>query len=257
MLRYNGRCFLTDLEGSFVTDREIENSHMPSADGGKAPVELVVFDFDGTSINGNSPVILVRRLVRQRRLKVSVIARIVLWGAAYKLRLPQSESWVRGLVFRAYAGMPKREVDERLRKFYDEAIAGRFRDQADATMRSHRAQGRVVLVVSATFEPIVERAQEHHPFDFQISTRMEVDEEGNYTCRVAGEPVEGEEKPRAIERFANERFGEGNWTIAYAYGDHHSDRPMLGMAKTAVAVNPDRPLKRTARREGWQIVDWE
>ena len=240
-----------------MTDREIENSHMPSADGGKAPVELVVFDFDGTSINGNSPVILVRRLVRQRRLKVSVIARILLWAACYKLRLPQSESWVRGLVFRAFAGKPKGEVDAYLRDFYDNAIACRFRDEADAAMRQHQAEGRVVLVVSATFEPIVARAHERHPFDFQVSTGMEVDEEGNYTCRVLGEPVEGDEKPRAIARFANERYGKGNWVVSYAYGDHHSDRPMLSLAKCAVAVCPDRPLRRTARREGWQIADWE
>lgn len=224
---------------------------------GGRPVELAVFDFDGTSISGNSPVILVRRLVRQRMLKVSVVARIALWGAAYKLRLPQSESWVRGLVFRAYAGKPKKEVDARLRDFYDDAIARRFRPRADEAMRRHRAEGRVVLVVSATFEPIVERAREHHPFDFQVSTRMGVDADGNYTCRVEGEPVEGDEKPRAIARFADARFGAGNWTIAYAYGDHHSDRPMLSLAQHAVAVNPDRPLARTARREGWEIVDWE
>lgn len=224
---------------------------------GKTPVELVVFDFDGTSITGNSPVLLVRHLVRRRMLKVSVIARILLWAACYKLRLPQSESWVRGLVFRAFAGKPKGEVDAYLRDFYDNAIACRFRDEADAAMRQHQAEGRVVFVVSATFEPIVARAHERHPFDFQVSTGMEVDEEGNYTCRVLGEPVEGDEKPRAIARFANERYGKGNWVVSYAYGDHHSDRPMLSLAKCAVAVCPDRPLRRTARREGWQIADWE
>lgn len=247
-----------------MTERDNENAQesdepAPGLDARCAarPVELAVFDFDGTSISGNSPVMLVRRLVKRRALKVSVIARIALWGAAYKLRLPQSESWVRGLVFRAYAGMPKTAVDERLRAFYDEAIACRFREKADAAMRAHREAGRVVVVVSATFEPIVERAQERHPFDFQVSTRMEVDDRGNYTCRVEGEPVEGEEKPRAIARLADERFGKGNWTIAYAYGDHHSDRPMLSLAQHAVAVNPDRPLARTARREGWEIVDWE
>lgn len=247
-----------------MTERDNENAQegdkpSPGPDERSAvrQVELAVFDFDGTSISGNSPVMLVRRLVHRRMLKVSVVARILLWAAAYKLRLPQSESWVRGLVFRAYAGMPKEAVDERLRAFYDETIACRFREQADAAMRMHREAGRVVVVVSATFEPIVERARERHPFDMQVSTRMGVDAQGNYTCRVEGEPVEGEEKPRAIARLADERFGKGNWTIAYAYGDHHSDRPMLSLAKHAVAVNPDRPLARTARQEGWEIVDWE
>lgn len=224
---------------------------------GRLPVELVVYDFDGTSINGNSPVLLVRRLARERRLKLSVIARILLWAAAYKLRLPQSEAWVRGLVFRAFRGRPKEEVDRFLMDFSDEAISPRFREGAEASMRAHREAGRIVVVVSASFEPILVQAQKSHPFDHQISTRMECDAEGAYTCRVAGVPVEGEEKPRAIARFADERWGKGNWTVAYAYGDHHSDRPMLRMAAHPVAVSPDSSLRRTARKNGWEIVDWK
>lgn len=219
-------------------------------------VELVVFDFDGTSIRGNSPVMLVRNLVMNRMLKASVVARILLWATAYKLRLPQSESWVRGLVFRAFKGRSKEEVDRYLRNFYDSTVAPCFRERADEIMRLHREQGRIVLVVSASFSPIVERAQECHPIDHQISTHMMVNRDGCYTCQVAGEPIEGHAKPRAIERFANKMYGEGNWKVAYAYGDHHSDRPMLSMAEHPCAVNPDRPLLRTARRLGWDVTSW-
>lgn len=53
-----------------------------------------------------------------------------------------------------------------------------------------------------------------------------------------------------------ERYGEGNWELAHAYGDHHSDRTILRAARTPHAVDPDRPLLRTARREGWDVLDW-
>ena len=64
-------------------------------------MRLAAFDFDGTALDGNSPVILVKFLARRRMLNPSVVLRIGLWAAAYKLRLPQNEAWVRGLVFRA------------------------------------------------------------------------------------------------------------------------------------------------------------
>lgn len=236
-------------------DENVSTDGNPSAREGV--VELAVYDFDGTSIDGNSPVLLVRRLARKRMLKLSVIARILLWAAAYKLRLPQSEAWVRGLVFRAFRGRPKDEVDRFLSEFYDEVIASRFRSAAEESMRAHQEAGRVVVVVSASFEPILIQAQKGHPFDFQVSTRMECDESGAYTCRVEGTPVEGEEKPRAIARFADARYGRGNWKVTHAYGDHHSDRPMLRMAEHPVAVSPDSSLSRTARRNGWEIVDWK
>ena len=88
---------------------------------------------------------------------------------------------------------------------------------------------------------------ERHPFDNQISTRMSVATDGTYTRAVEGLPVEGEEKLAAVRRFGDSRFGPGNWELAYAYGDHHSDRAVLSAAEHPRAVSPDRPLARTAR----------
>lgn len=220
------------------------------------PVQLAVFDFDGTSITGNSPVLLVRHLYEHKMLALPVLCKILLWAVAYKCRLPQRESWVRGLVFTAFCGKPQEDVDQFLYDFYDEKIESRFRHDAEAAMRTHTAAGHVVIVVSATFEPIVMRAMELHPFGLQVSTRMHVDDKGAYTCEVEGQPVEGAEKLFAIQRFADGAYGEGNWELACAYGDHHSDRPLLLAACHAFAVTPDNPLKRTAKGKGWEILAW-
>ena len=222
-----------------------------------APVQLAVFDFDGTSIAGNSPMLLFLDLAKHNLLANSVMLRILLWAAAYKFRLPQNESWVRSLVFSAFEGHPVEEVDQYLADFYDRDIAPLFRPEADAAMREHAAAGHVVVVISATFEPIILRAREHHPFENQVSTRMRVAPDGTYTREVEGLPVEGEQKLVALTDFADARFGAGNWELAYAYGDHHSDRALLSAATHAFAVDPDKPLARTARKRGWKILDWE
>ena len=122
---------------------------------GDAPARLAVFDFDGTSIEGNSPVLLVQHLMERGMLRKRVIFRILLWAAAYKLRLPQNESKVRSLVFTAFEGRSADEVDRFLADFYDERIALLFRPEADAAMRAHAAAGDTVVVISATFEPII------------------------------------------------------------------------------------------------------
>ena len=223
---------------------------------GTGPARLAVFDFDGTSIEGNSPVLLVQHLMERGMLRKRVIFRILLWAAAYKLRLPQNESKVRSLVFTAFEGRSAEEVDRFLADFYDERIALLFRPEADAAMRAHAAAGDTVVVISATFEPIILRAMEHHPFAFQISTRMRTAPDGTYTREVEGLPVEGEEKIAAVQRFGDNRFGPGNWVLDSAYGDHHSDRAVLGAARHAFAVDPDRPLARTARAKGWTVLGW-
>lgn len=220
------------------------------------PARLAVFDFDGTCISGNSPVLLVRHLAVKRELRPSVVLRILLWAAAYKLHLPQSESWVRGLVFSAFEGEPATEVDEFLRRFYDERIDQLFRPAAEEALRRHAEQGDVVLVVSATFEPIIQQAMLRRPFSQGIATRMRVAADGTYTRCVEGVPVEGDEKLAAVRRFADERFGRGCWELTYAYGDHYSDRTVLAAAKHPFAVTPGSTLARYAREHGWPVLEW-
>ena len=220
-------------------------------------VRVAVFDFDGTSIEGSSPSWLVNRLIFERKISPITTLKIGMWGIAYKWHLPQSESWVRGQVFRAFEGKSKESVDAYLTNFYDTIIARRFRPEADKAMQERADEGCEVLVVSATFEPIVLRAMESHPFTHEISTRMKVAADGTYTREVDGRCIEGDEKLIALKHFCDGRFGEGGWTLEYAYGDHHSDAPLLAAAKHPFAVTPNTGLTKIAKRNAWPILDWE
>jgi len=97
---------------------------------------------------------------------------------------------------------------------------------------------------------------ERRPIQYAIATRMRVDFQGNYTDEVEGEPIEGPEKVVVLRRLCDELFGADGWELAWAYGDHHSDRAMLAAAKSAYAVTPDRPLTRTANAQGYDILEW-
>jgi HAD superfamily hydrolase (TIGR01490 family) len=198
----------------------------------------------------------VKRLIIERKISPLTSMKIGCWGVAYKWHLPQSESWVRGQVFRAFEGKPKEQVDAYLVSFYDNYIAKRFRPKADEAMKACADKGCQVVVVSASFEPIVQRAMETHPFEHQISTRMKVDSTGAYTRKVDGRPIEGEEKLVALKHFCDGRFGEGNWVLDYAFGDHHSDAPLLSGAKHPFAVTPNTGLSRIAKKRGWPVLDW-
>lgn len=222
---------------------------------GTVPVKIAVFDFDGTCIAGKSPLLLTLYLLRHRNLNLLQGVGIGLWGLAYKLHIPFiNQSWVRGMLFKAFKGMKKADADRFMHDFYDNRIAGLFRPELEQAIRDRKQEGCVVMVVSASFEPIIDRMMQFHPFDYQISTRMGVDANGCYTDKVEGLPIEGAEKVAAIRRFANHRFGQGNWCIEYAYSDHYSDKPMLYAARHAIAVAPDKVLKRTAKEEGWSII---
>jgi fatty acyl-CoA reductase len=43
---------------------------------------------------------------------------------------------------------------------------------------------------------------------------------------------------------------------SFGYADSHSDLPLLAAVGNPVAVRPDVPLYRHARKSRWTIVDW-
>ena len=219
-------------------------------------IQVAAFDFDGTCIKGNSPVLLVRYLGMRHKMNYGKIALVILWAGFYKARLPQNEDWACGLVFSAFQHKPVKMVDRFIDEFYRRVIPKRFRPLADEALREHAEAGHAVIWVSASFEPIIKAATQDHYVHHVVATRMKVDENGCYTDEVDGTCVEGLEKIKRLNEFCDQQFGAGNWELGWAYGDHYTDRPMLSAARHAFAVTPDGPLERTAKKKGWTVLDW-
>ena len=220
------------------------------------PVKLAVFDFDGTCLDGSSTVRLVGDLLFSRKLGIGTGLKIGIWGLKYKLHLPQDESWVRAKVWKPFIGHPAPDVDLWLRDYYDRVVERIWRSGASEAIAKHQKQGLTVMIVSASFEPIVMQACSRHGIEHQVSTRMHVREDGTYGSQVEGLPIEGEQKLVALRAFADGKFGPGNWVIEYAYGDHYSDRTLLEQANHPCAVSPDTTLARHAKEQGWSILTW-
>lgn len=115
-----------------------------------------------------------------------------------------------------------------------------------AELEAHRRAGATLILASATYQPVIEvfaarcgaRA---------IGTQLEV-AGGCATGRLDGRLNAGSEKAERLRRaIAPER-------PSIAYGDSASDIPMLELATTAVAVQPDAGLRAQAARRGWRVL---
>ncbi|MCL1846919.1 MAG: HAD-IB family hydrolase [Coriobacteriia bacterium] len=219
------------------------------------PVCIVAFDFDGTLLEGLSPVRMMRRLLRRRIIPLSVAFKTLWWAVRYKLRLPVEQARVREYIFSAFTHISAAEANKIMSDFYQEDLRHRLRPKALATIHAHKQAGDTIVLVSASFLPILREVIKDVEADRYICTEMEV-EDGHYTSNVAHPPPEGEQKLIQLAAWADVAFADSGWTLGFAYGDHRSDAALLAAAATAVAVNPDSGLERIARREGWGIVDW-
>ena len=75
-----------------------------------------------------------------------------------------------------------------------------------------------------------------------------------FTGRMVGDMLHGPGKKHAVVALA--AYEDLDLTRCTAYSDSINDVPMLSMVGTAVAVNPDTRLRRTAQRNGWEIRDY-
>lgn len=232
-------------------------SQGPDAASQPSKVRLAVFDFDGTLINAQSGTQFTKFLFTHGLIGPLTTAKVILWGARYALHLPHDQDAVRGYLIDDLAHHTRDEVLQIMDRCHDEVLTQYYRADGLRQVQQCRDDGCVCLLVSATFWGIARAACAYAGLDDFLATRMETDAQGRFTGRVLGSVIEGPQKPRAIEAWANERYGEGGWTLEYAFGDHHSDEPLLAAAERPFAVNPGQTLSRVAKRHGWPILEWQ
>ncbi|WP_246824662.1 HAD family phosphatase [Olsenella sp. HMSC062G07] len=226
-------------------------------DAPSALVRLAVFDYDGTMISGQSGALLSRWLIARGMLSPLRALRLGWWGARYFLHLPYRQDEAREQIFGALSDRTPQEIRRIMHEFHDTVLLKRYRQEAIDEVRRRREEGCVTLLVSATFRDIARAAARVLGVDGFVATDMEQDADGNYTGNVSGTVVAGPEKTRAVAAWADEHVGKGRWTIAYSYGDHHSDQDLMTASEKAYAVCPGKTLKHVASRRNWDVLDWK
>ena len=152
---------------------------------------FVVFDFDGTILDGHSSVMLVKSLLSQRIMPAHTVFSMAWWALRYKLSLPYGQNEVRQDIFSLFTDMTAVDVDKMIDRLYETEISRFLRTDALESVRTYQELEVPVVIVSASFEPIVKRAAENLGAYAQLSTKMEV-VDGRYTGKVGSTPCEGD-----------------------------------------------------------------
>lgn len=219
-----------------------------------ARTPIAVFDLDGTLVNGQSGSLFSIYLLKHGVINIPRAARLIWWGARYKFHLPQRQDEPREVILAALNSNRPDDIVQIMRDFHAEQMVPRYRPPMIDELKRRKEEGCVTLLASATFHEVADCAAEYLGMDGFVATEMERDITGSYTGFVQGEVTEGQEKLHAVVRWADAQLGQGNWYLAYAYGDHISDVPLLTIARKAVAVCPSYLMKLAAHRHKWAIL---
>ena len=223
------------------------------------PVEgrtAAFFDLDKTVIARSSTLIFVRPLHKAGLLKHRTVLKAAVAQAIYRLvGADQNQlNRVRDQMMSLSKGWKADRISRLVQETVDEVISPLVYAEALALMDEHRSKGSKVVIVSTSPEEVVRPLSRYLGVDHVVATRSSVDEDGRYTGELAFYAT-GEGKARAILDLARE------WNLdlarCSAYSDSAADLPMLETVGHAVAVNPDRELRKVAMQRGWPVVEFD
>jgi fatty acyl-CoA reductase len=212
------------------------------------------FDMDGTLLSSN--VIETYLWVRLRELdggeRLSELGRI----ASKVPSLVQAErrsrsDFLRG-IYREYAGARLADLDAVADQHLTDHILSRLSPDAVRRIREHRAAGHRTVLITGAIRPLTRPLLPL--FDHIEAADLAVDDRGVCTGHLASSPLVGESRAAWMQSYAAEHGID--MKASFAYADSHSDLPLLAAVGNPVAVRPDVPLYRHARRSHWDVADW-
>ena len=146
------------------------------------------------------------------------------------------------------------ELEPLVDSFADAVVAGNIRPGAREAIARDKAEGRRVVMATASYRFYSREIAERLGFDECIGTNSILGLDERVHAKIDGENCYGPAKLRMIQAWlASSGLERGHVRF---YSDHASDKPAFEWADEAVAVNPHDRLKRLATERGWRQEDW-
>jgi len=149
-----------------------------------------------------------------------------------------------------------RELKPLVDRFADAQVATNIRPGARSAIARDKAEGRRLVLATASYRLYADAIAERLGFDDVIGTGSVIGLDERVHATIAGENCYGAAKLRMIAEWVEKSGLKGVHGHVRFYSDHVSDQPAFEWADEPVAVNPQGKLRRLAEQRGWAIEDW-
>ncbi|MGZ8250901.1 MAG: histidinol-phosphatase [Methylophilaceae bacterium] len=146
------------------------------------------------------------------------------------------------------------ELDKLHERYMQRKILPIMTDKAKALVEKHKANGDVMLIITATNSFVTNPIAKAFGIDDLIGTTPE-EVDGEFTGRVTGTPSFQQGKVTRLHEWLAERGQSlSDFETTWFYSDSHNDLPLMKLVDKPVAVDPDPVLKAYADEQGWPVI---
>lgn len=218
------------------------------------PLPLTLFDLDHTLLDGDTDVLWCDFLLRR-----GAIDRASFEETNQRMERDYREGTVSARAFCEFyvstlAGRTPVQWEPLRREFVDEVVAPRIGRAAHELVQRHRSAGELVVLTTATNRFLTELTAVHLGLPHLIATECDVDADGRFTGRIAGELNMRDGKVARLREWLHSQRMDLRDCESTFYSDSINDLPLLSAVRHPVAVNPDMRLAAVAAERGWPVL---
>lgn len=219
-------------------------------------MRVAIFDFDGTLYSKETFQLMMEHLKnhpvhskRYRQFYRAIMPPYI--GSKLKL-VPvkkMRESSVQAYLA-ALESFTQSELEAYFREIADR-MHGDFNPEVVERLKRHVQNDDYIMLVSGAFTPLLHAVTENLPIRTIIGTEIPY-AQNILDHRAKISHVQG---PLKTEKIIQALAGEDvDWANSSAYGDSHSDLPVLELVGNPVAVRPEPRLRAVAEQRHWEII---
>lgn len=155
---------------------------------------------------------------------------------------------------KALSQYPRAFLDELHAKYMTRVIRPMMTAKAQALIDKHRAQGDLMLIITATNSFVTKPIATAYGIENLIGTEPE-EINGEFTGGVAGVPSFQQGKVTRLNQWLEARGQQlSDFDVSYFYSDSHNDLPLMKLVSHPVAVDADETLTEYALQQGWPQI---
>mgnify|MGYP001378383539 CR=1 FL=1 len=211
------------------------------------------FDFDKTLLDVESPKLGIRYLWERRMVSFAYVLKIIFANFFYSRNYISDETMAH-LLLTFYRGKSLEIFEAGAQDYYHEVIQPHLAPNILNKVHEHREMDHILVLVSAGIRYLLKPVVEDLGFDYLLCTDLEKGPDGLLTGKPAGPVCTDTNKKRFASRLADDL--DMDLLRSYAYGNHHSDIPMLEMVGNPHVVEPNDVLLKVAQERNWPILTY-
>ncbi|MBN2297535.1 MAG: HAD-IB family hydrolase [Deltaproteobacteria bacterium] len=211
------------------------------------------FDFDKTLLDVESPKLGIRYMWERHMISFAYVLKIIFANFFYSRNYISDETMAR-LMLTFYKNKPLELFETGSKDYYHEIIKPHLAPNIVNKVHEHREADHILVLVSAGIRYLLKPVAKDLGFDYLLCTDLEKGSNGLLTGKPQGPVCSDTNKKRLASRLADDL--DMDLLRSYAYGNHHSDIPMLEMVGNPHAVEPNDVLRKVALERNWPILTY-